>query len=134
MPLISKCNIGQMLITPVLSRSIQTNPTQATSFLKQQQMKLFQTVNHASVLRCVMGSRGFLLEPILAISGRWQGTPWTSRQLIAGPLLMAEAAHQEQFEQFSWLLLLKDMGYEPATNRSLADLLYPVSYSRLLLL
>ena len=35
--------------------------------------------------------------------GVGQGTPWTSRQLIAGPLLMAVAAtkvptaHQEQF-------------------------------------
>ena len=46
----SDCNIGQMLITPVPSRSVPTNPTQATSFLKQQQMKLFQTVNHASVV------------------------------------------------------------------------------------
>ena len=42
--------IGQMLITPVPSRSIPTNPTQATLFLTQQRMKLFQTVNHASVL------------------------------------------------------------------------------------
>ena len=33
------------------------------------------------------------------LSGRGQGTPWTSRQLIAGLLLMAEVptAHQEQF-------------------------------------
>ena len=38
-----------------------------------------------------MGSRGFLLEPITAISGWGQGTPWTSRNLIAGPSLMAEA-------------------------------------------
>lgn len=43
-------NIGQMLMTPVPSRSIPTNPTQAISCLKQQQMKLFQTVNQANVL------------------------------------------------------------------------------------
>ena len=34
------------------------------------------------------------MEPIPAVSGRGQGTPWTSRQLIAGPLLMAEAVMQ----------------------------------------
>ena len=41
-----------------------------------------------------MGSQGFLLEPLPAVSGRGQGAPWTSRQLIAGPSLMAEAAVQ----------------------------------------
>ena len=35
-----------------------------------------------------------LLEPIPAVSGRGQCTDWTSRQLIAGPSLMAEVAMQ----------------------------------------
>ena len=42
----------------------------------------------SSVYNCFipfMGSLGFLLEPIPAVSGWRQGTPWTSRQLIAGP-------------------------------------------------
>ena len=47
-----------------------------------------------------MGSQGFVLEPVPAVSGRGQGAPWTSLQLITGPSLMAEAAmptaHQEQ--------------------------------------
>ena len=41
-----------------------------------------------------MGLLGLLLEPIPAASERGQATPWTSRQLIAGPSLMAEAAIQ----------------------------------------
>ena len=41
-----------------------------------------------------MGLQGFVLEPIPAVSGRGQGTPWTSHQLIAGPSLMAKAAMQ----------------------------------------
>ena len=36
----------------------------------------------------------FLLEPIPAVSGRGQGTPWTSRQLAEGPSLMVEAVTQ----------------------------------------
>lgn len=48
--IMSDCNIGQMLTSPVQSRLIPTKPTQAISCLKQQQMKLFQTVNHARVL------------------------------------------------------------------------------------
>lgn len=42
-------NVGQMTITSFLHRP-PTLTTQTTSYLKQQQMKLFQTVNHASVL------------------------------------------------------------------------------------
>ena len=38
-----------------------------------------------------MGSQVFLLP---AVSGREQGTPWTSCQLIAGPSLMPEATMQ----------------------------------------
>ena len=34
-------------------------------------------------------SMGLLPEPIPPISGRVQGTPWTSRQLTAGPSLMS---------------------------------------------
>ena len=48
-------------------------------------------------VQCLYWSRGDMstyLEPILADSGRGQGTPWTSRQLITGPSLMAEAAMQ----------------------------------------
>ena len=41
-----------------------------------------------------MGSRMSLLEPRPAVSGWGQGTPWTSRQLITGPSLMAEATMQ----------------------------------------
>ena len=46
---------------------------------------------------------GGLLGPNPVTVGEGQGTPWMSRQLIAGPLLMAVAAtqvptaHQEQF-------------------------------------
>ena len=46
---------------------------------------------------------GGLMGPNPVTVGEGQGTPWMSRQLIAGPLLMAEAAtqvptaHQEQF-------------------------------------
>ena len=49
-----------------------------------------------------MGARGVLLEPIPAVSGRGQGTPWTSCQLIAGPSLMAEAATQAATSGAIW--------------------------------
>ena len=49
-----------------------------------------------------MGARGVLLEPIPAVSGRGQGTPWTSCQLIAGPSLMAEAATQAATSGAMW--------------------------------
>ena len=89
-----------------------------------------------------MGSQGFLLEP--AVSGRGQGTPWTSRKLIAGPSLMAEAATQganctsgaiwgsvscSGILRHAAQLGLNQLG--PATFRSLAKLLYPLSNSRL---
>ena len=90
-----------------------------------------------------MGSRGVLLEPIPAVSGRGQGTPWTSCQLIAGPSLMAEAATQAATSgaiwgsvSFAWSLQHEaqlspgEPGFEPATLWSLAVLLYPLSYSR----
>ena len=38
--------------------------------------------------------RGFTGANASLLYGRRQGTPWMSRQLIAGPLLMAEAATQ----------------------------------------
>ena len=87
-----------------------------------------------------MGSQGFLLEP--AVSGRGQGTPWTSRKLIAGPSLMAEAATQganctsgaiwgsvscSGILRHAAQLSLNQLG--PATFRSLAKLLYPLSNS-----
>ena len=40
-----------------------------------------------------MGSQGFLLEPIPAVSGRGQGTPWTSCQLITGPVTDGRGCH-----------------------------------------
>ena len=91
-----------------------------------------------------MGSQGFLLEPVPAVSGRGQGTPWTSRQLITGPSLMAEAAMQGANRTLGAIWgpvscsrtvwhaakLSPELGLEAATFRSLADLLYPLSYSR----
>ena len=93
-----------------------------------------------------IGSRGFLLEPIPADSGRGQGTPWKSRQLIAGPFTDGRGHHAScQLHirsNLGFSILLKDtstcssaqpslgeLGFEPATLRSLADLLQ-LSYSR----
>ena len=42
------------------------------------------------------GLRGLLGPNPVYSMGEGQGTPWMSRQLIAGPLLMP-AAHREQF-------------------------------------
>ena len=60
-----------------------------------------------------------------------QRTPWTSRQFITGPSLMA-TAHQEQFGSVSCSRILwhaAQLRFEPATFQSLADPLYPLSYS-----
>ena len=78
-----------------------------------------------------MGSRGVAAgaNPSF-VSGRGQGTTWTSCQLITGPSLMSNVG-------FS--ILLKDTltcsSALPGagiwtTFRSLVDLLYPLSYSR----
>ena len=71
-----------------------------------------------------MGLRVFLLEPIPAVSRRGQGTPWTSCQLMAGPSLMVEAAMQgaNRTSGANWGSVSR--------SRTLADLLYPLSYSR----
>ena len=88
-----------------------------------------------------MGSWGLLLEPVPAVSGRGQGTPWKSHQLITGHLLMAEATMQgvNCTSRLIWgsvscsktlrhaAQLSRELGFEPATFRSLADLLYPLS-------
>ena len=79
------------------------------------------------------------------LSGRMQGTPWTSRQLITGPLLMAEVATQGAnctsgaILEFSILLEdtstcssvppQREAGFDPASF-----LLYPLSYSHFCLL
>ena len=84
-------------------------------------------------------------NPVL-LMGEGQGTPWMSRQLIAGPLLMAVAAPQgancTSGAILGFSILLKDtlacssvplqrsQGFEPATSRSLVHQLYPLSYSR----
>ena len=91
-----------------------------------------------------MGSQGFVLEPIPAVCGRGQGTSWTSRQLIAGPSPMAEAAMQGAnctsgaiWGSLSCSRTLQhaaqlspELGSEPATFRSLVNLLHLLSYSR----
>ena len=68
--------------------------------------------------------------------GEGEGTPWMSRQLIAGPLLTLTSG------AILFSILLKDTlacssvppqgsrGLEPATFQSLVDQLYPMSYSR----
>ena len=74
-----------------------------------------------------------LLEPIPTVSGWGQGTPWRSRQLIAGPHWRAmwgslscsrtpRLAAQPSPE----------LGFEPVTFWSLANLLYPLKISDLL--
>ena len=70
-------------------------------FLKKWQRQTCHVIIH-NRLSLSMGSRGVPAgaNPSL-VSGRGQGAPWTSRQLIAGPHF-----------------------------RSLVDLLYPLSYSR----
>ena len=88
-------------------------------------------------------SQSLLLEPIPAVSGRGQGTPWTSCQLITD---ITEAAMQgvnltsgaiwgsvscsRTFRQAAQLS--PELGFEPATFQLLANLLYPeqLSYSR----
>ena len=83
---------------------------------------------------------------VAGLTGEGQGTPWMSRQLIAGPLLMAVAAPQgancTSGAILGFSILLKDTsacssvppqgsrGLEPATFRSLVHQLYPLSYSR----
>ena len=61
----------------------------------KKKMQLFCINIHPSIacnyFILFMGLQGLLLEPIPAVSGRRQSTPWTSCQLITGPLLMAEA-------------------------------------------
>ena len=91
-----------------------------------------------------MGSQGFLPEPIPAVSGWGQGTPWTSPQLITEPSLMAEAAMQVAncTSGAIWCSvsssrtlrhaaqLSPELEFEPATFRELPDLLCSLSYSR----
>ena len=78
--------------------------------------------------------------PFMWSQGRWiqssclqvraECTP-RQPQLIAGPSLMAEAdAHQEQVPHAAQLSP-GELGFEPATLWSLADLLYLLSHSQL---
>ena len=100
------------------------------------------TVHPSIVCNCFIPVEGFLLEPIPA--GRGQGTPWTVHQLIAGPTLIAEAAMQGAncTSQAIWgsvscsrtlqhaAQLSPGLVFEPAILWSLANLLYPLTYSR----
>ena len=78
-----------------------------------------------------MGSRGVAAgaNPSL-VSGRGQGTTWTSRQLIAGPSLMSNVGFSVSLKDTLCSSALPGAGIEPATFQSLVDLLYPLSYSR----
>ena len=69
------------------------------------------------------------------LMGEDQSTPWMSRQLIAGPLLMAEVATQEQFlGSVSCSRTLQHVaqfrpgepGFEPVTFQSPVHQLYPL--------
>ena len=72
-----------------------------------------------------MGLRGFVTGANRSyLSGRRQGTPWTSRQLIAG-------LHWWQRPPLRHAARLSpELGFEQATFWSLADLHYLLSYSR----
>ena len=88
-----------------------------------------------------MGSQGFLLEPLPAVSRRGQLTPWISCWRIAGPSLMVEDTMQGAnctsgaiWGSVSCSRTLRhaaqlspDLGFEPVTFQSLADLLSPLS-------
>ena len=70
------------------------------------------------------------------LSGRRQGTPWTSHQLIAGPLLMAEAATQGAICTSGAILGFSifssapgEPGFEPATFQSLMCRKTPVAFN-----
>ena len=94
-----------------------------------------------TALSLLWGHRGCCWIP--AVSRRRQGTPWTSRPLIAEPSLMAEAAMQGAnctsgtvWSSVSCSRTLRhaanfssELGFGPATFQPLADLLYPLSYS-----
>ena len=83
----------------------------------------------------------FLLEPIPAVSGRGQGTTWTSLQLMAGHFTDGKGCHASCQSGAIWTSLScsrtlrhaaqlsPELGFEPTTFRVLADLLYPLSYS-----
>ena len=82
-----------------------------------------QTVHPSVGRNCFipfMGSQGFLLGPVPAVSGREQGTPWTSHQLITGPFTDGRGEGPE---------LSPELGFEPTSFQSLANLLYLLSYS-----
>ena len=64
------------------------------------------------------------------VSGRVQGTPWISRQLIAGPSLVSNVGFSISFKDTSTcssagqrsLVQIPAPGFEPVTFRSLVDL------------
>ena len=60
------------------------------------------------------------------VSGRGQGTPWISRQLIAGPSLVSNVGFSISLKDTS---TCPEPGFEPATFISLVNLLHPLSYS-----
>ena len=77
--------------------------------------------------------RGRILHTIHPSIVRGQGTPWTSRQLIAGPSLMADCTSGAIWGSVSCSRTLLhaaklslELGFEPATFQSLANLLYPL--------
>ena len=60
-----------------------------------------------------MGSLGFVLEPIPAVSGWGQGASWTSRQLIVGPFTDGRGCHGARCRlhirsKLGFSILLKD--------------------------
>ena len=95
-------------------------------------MYILFTITHQSIVcnRFIpfMESQGFFFFAGVPVSGRGQGTPWTSCQLIAGPSLMAEGAMQGanhtsgaiwgsvSCSRTLWLAaqLSPELGFEPA--------------------
>ena len=79
-----------------------------------------------------MGSQGVAAgAKTTVVSGQGQGTPWTSHQLIAGPHWWAMWGSVSRARTLRHAAQpCPELGFEPATLRSLVDLLYSLSYSR----
>ena len=90
------------------------------------EIKKYVMSSSVTALSLFQGVTGLLLESIPAVSGRRQDTPWTSRQLITGPsgAIWGSVSCSRTLRPAAQLSP-GETQFEPATFRSLADLLNP---------